>query len=73
MITSAAAAEYENLLRGNSLHIKLNDDDILHLAMCLPPLSSSLPLSPIILSYFRAPSQHELAQRFLFAAYRFAG
>lgn len=37
MITSAAAAEYENLLRGNSLHIKLNDDDILHLAMCLPP------------------------------------
>lgn len=42
MITSAAAAEYENLLRGNSLHIKLNDDDILHLAMCLPPL----PLFP---------------------------
>lgn len=33
MITSAA--EYKNLLRGNSLHIKLNDDDILHLSM--PP------------------------------------
>lgn len=31
MITSAA--EYKNLLRGNSLHIKLNDDDILHLSM----------------------------------------